>query len=285
MMIPDLKPYLDIKDHSVSQETFSVFRSQTLDLLATHPQPAPENLGKYYESDDYISHTDGKRSLFERLYHLVKQYALQQKCRLLSEFQSHKGRLLDIGAGTGDFLAAATAQGWTGIGVEPSDKARKIAASKQLDLKIDTPDLESGSFDAITMWHVLEHVPDPEAQAAELKRLLKDDGVLVIAVPNFKSYDAQRYGTFWAAYDVPRHLWHFSQTAIRMIFERQDMEVIAVRPMKFDSYYVSLLSEKYKTGKMNFLAAFRTGWKSNAKARRSSEYSSLIYVIRKRKAK
>lgn len=283
MTIPDLKPHLEIKDHSVSHETFSVFRSEALDLLATHPQP--ENLGKYYESDDYISHTDGKRSLFERLYHLVKQYALHQKCRLLSVYQPYKGKLLDIGAGTGDFLNAANRHGWDVTGVEPNDKARSIAAAKQLDLQTDTKRFAPGSFDAITMWHVLEHVPDPEAQAAELHRLLKDEGVLVVAVPNFRSYDAQHYGTFWAAYDVPRHLWHFSQTAIRNIFERVDMEVIGIRPMKFDSYYVSLLSEKYKSGSMNFGAAFRTGWRSNAKARRSSEYSSLIYVIRKRKAK
>lgn len=279
MHVPDLKPFLDITDHSVSKETFSVYRSEALDLLATHPQPLPENLGRYYESDDYISHTDGKRSMFEKLYHAVKSHALKQKCRLLSRYVP-KGKLLDIGAGTGDFLAAAQSNGWDATGIEPSDKARRIAASKGLTLAAHTDHLPDASFDVITMWHVLEHVPDPERQMKELKRLMKPNGIVVIAVPNFKSFDAQHYGTFWAAYDVPRHLWHFSRTAIRKIAATQSLLLEGVHPMKFDSFYVSLLSEKYKSGKMNVVSAFAAGLRSNVKAHRSGEYSSLIYVLK-----
>jgi 2-polyprenyl-3-methyl-5-hydroxy-6-metoxy-1,4-benzoquinol methylase len=130
------------------------------------------------------------------------------------------------------------------------------------------------------MWHVLEHVPNLEDQISELKRLLKPDGTLVVAVPNFKSFDAGYYGNFWAAYDVPRHLWHFSKTAIQGLFQKQDLNLIQVLPMKFDSFYVSLLSEKYKTGKMNYFTAFRIGWLSNLKAKRSKEFSSHIYVLK-----
>lgn len=282
MHVPDLNPFLNIPDHSVSRETFSVFRSETLDLLATHPQPSPENLGRYYESEDYISHTDGKRSVFEKIYQLVKGYALEQKCALIAKFAG-KGRLLDIGAGTGDFLARAQSKGWSVTGFEPNPKAAGIAQSKGVILTDTTSALPDGTFSAVTMWHVLEHVPDPKAQLDELYRLLQPGGFAFVAVPNFKSYDASYYGTFWAAYDVPRHLWHFSQTAIRVLATESSFELVEVLPMKFDAFYVSLLSEKYQNGRMRFLPAFRVGWRSNRKAKHTGEYSSLIYVLEKAK--
>ncbi|MCY1240886.1 Methyltransferase domain protein [compost metagenome] len=133
------------------------------------------------------------------------------------------------------------------------------------------------------MWHVLEHVPNLEDQIKELKRLLKPNGSIIIAVPNFKSYDANHYKEFWAAYDVPRHLWHFSKTAIHKLFQKENIELVKILPMKFDSFYVSLLSEKYKTGKMNFVKAFFVGLKSNWKAKRNFEYSSHIYVLKSAK--
>jgi len=275
--------YLTVKDYSVSGEEFELLLDEELQLLKTHPQPAPDKLGSYYESDDYISHTDGKRSLFEKLYHTVKQKALRDKIKLIEQFQPKKGKIIDIGAGTGDFLVMAQKNGWEIIGVEPSEKAKGIAKAKGVNFVDNLSDVQDHSADVITMWHVLEHVPNVEAQITELKRILKPDGVIVIAVPNFKSYDAQHYGKFWAAYDVPRHLWHFSKTAIKMLFSKQDLELIKTFPMKFDSFYVSLLSEKYKTGKMNFVKGFFTGLRSNIKATRNLEYSSHIYVIKRAK--
>ena len=275
--------YIAVKDHSVSGETFELLLDDKLQLLKTHPQPSLENLGRYYESDDYISHTDGKRSMFEKLYHAVKQKALSDKIKMVTRYAPSKGKLLDIGAGTGDFLATAKMAGWETTGFEPSAKARAIAEKKGITFAESTAVLPDQSFDAITMWHVLEHVPDVQAQIIELKRLLKRDGVLVVAVPNFNSYDAKHYGAFWAAYDVPRHLWHFSQTAIKKLFKAGWMDVVKVLPMKFDSFYVSLLSEKYKTGKMDFIKGFWTGLRSNLKAASNSEYSSLIYIIKNAK--
>ena len=275
--------YFTVKDYSVSGEEFELLLDEELQLLKTHPQPSPEKLGSYYESDDYISHTDGKRSLFEKLYHTVKQKALRDKIKLIEQFQPKKGKILDIGAGTGDFLVMAQKNGWKITGLEPSEKAKGIAMAKGVSFAEDLADMPDHSTDVITMWHVLEHVPDVEAQITELKRILKPDGVIIIAVPNFKSYDAQHYGKFWAAYDVPRHLWHFSKTAIKKLFGKQDLELIKIFPMKFDSFYVSLLSEKYKTGKMNFVKGFFTGLRSNIKATRNFEYSSHIYVIKRAK--
>lgn len=277
------KHFLTVKDNSVSKETFELLHDENLDMLITSPKPEEDKLGKYYESDDYISHTDGKRSLFEKAYHFIKNIALKNKLSLINNLNASKGSLLDIGAGTGDFLLVAKDNGWKSIGIEPSEKARTIAKSKGVELKSSLSEFENHSFDVITMWHVLEHVPNLDEQIQELKRLVKPNGSIVIAVPNFKSYDANYYKEFWAAYDVPRHLWHFSKTAIEKLFAKEDLELVKILPMKFDSFYVSLLSEKYKTGKMNYLKAFSIGLKSNLKAKNNFEFSSHIYVIKNAK--
>ena len=282
MDIKNTKPFLKVKDYSVSQETFELLYDEDLDMLITYPQPSLDKLPSYYESVDYISHTDGNKSLFEKMYQFVKSIALKNKLKLINS-QSPKGRILDIGAGVGDFLSVCKNDGWQTIGIEPSDKAKNIAKSKGVSFVENLSELENHSFDIITMWHVLEHVPNLEEQITELKRLITPNGTIIIAVPNFKSFDAKHYGQFWAAFDVPIHLWHFSKTAIQKLFAKEKLELIKVLPMKFDSFYVSLLSEKYKTGKMNFIKAFFIGLKSNLKATRNSEYSSHIYVIKNAK--
>ena len=280
MDISNKKHFLTVIDYSVSKETFDLYYDQDLDLLITSPQPSPENLGRYYESNDYISHTDSKRSLFEKAYHFVKGIALKNKLNLINNCSSSKGNLLDIGAGTGDFLLTAKQNGWETIGVEPSEKAKGNAIGKGIKFSDSTQDLESHSFDVITMWHVLEHVPNLEIQIKELKRLVKPNGTIIIAVPNFKSYDANYYGKFWAAFDVPIHFWHFSKKAIQLLFQKENIKLEKVLPMKFDSFYVSLLSEKYKNGKINFVKAICIGLVSNWKAKSSLEYSSHIYVLK-----
>ena len=280
MDVSNKKHFLTVKDYSVSKETFDLYYEETLDMLITHPQPSLENLGKYYESEDYISHTDNKRSLFEKLYHFIKSIALKNKLNLINSLQPNKGRILDIGAGTGDFLSVAKNDGWQTIGVEPSDRAKAIAKRKGVSFVSATSELENHSFDVISMWHVLEHIPELDKQIKELKRLLKPTGTLIIAVPNFKSFDAKHYGKFWAAYDVPIHFWHFSKTAIKLLFEKEEMKLEKVLPMKFDSFYVSFLSEKYKSGKINIIKAFFIGLQSNLKAKNNFEYSSHIYILK-----
>lgn len=280
MNLSDKKKFLSVKDHSVSQEIFDLYYDANFDMLITSPQPEENSLSKYYESEDYISHTDNKRSFFEKAYHLVKGIALKNKLNLINSEQPQKGKILDIGAGTGDFLFVAKENGWQTIGVEPSSRAKKIALGKGIDFIEHINTLENNTFDVITMWHVLEHVPNLDLQIQELKRLLKSNGTLIVAVPNFKSYDAKYYKEFWAAYDVPIHFWHFSKTAIEKLFSKVEMKVEKVLPMKFDSFYVSLLSEKYKNGKMNYLKAVKIGLQSNWKAKQSGEYSSHIYVLK-----
>jgi 2-polyprenyl-3-methyl-5-hydroxy-6-metoxy-1,4-benzoquinol methylase len=267
-----------VKDYSVSKEIFELHHNPEYDLLITFPKPSLEQLPSYYESEDYISHTDGKRSLFEKAYHFIKSIAIKNKVKLINA-KSEKGKLLDIGAGTGDFLVAAKNDGWQTLGIEPSKKAKTIAFNKGVDFAENLSDLESHSFDVITLWHVLEHVPNLDDYIKELKRILKPSGTIIIAVPNFKSFDANFYGRHWAAYDVPRHIWHFSKTTIDKLFSEKQMKLVEVLPMKFDSFYVSLLSEKYKTGSMNFVRAFFVGLKSNLSGKKTKEYSSHIYVI------
>ncbi len=276
-------PYIIVKDYSVSNDEFQLFHNKDLDLLETHPQPSLGNLAEYYKSEDYISHTSSKRNLFEKVYHLVRKKALKRKLELINSYTSSEKQLLDIGCGTGDFLKVALQDNWNITGIEPNKQARQIANIKTNGLVFETKllqKLESHSFDVITLWHVLEHLPKLEEHISIFKKLLKPNGALIIAVPNFKSYDAKYYNNFWAAYDVPRHLWHFSQTAIQRLFLKEEMKVVKMYPMKFDAYYVSLLSEKYKSGKMHIFNAFRIGLLSNRKAKQSGEYSSLIYVIK-----
>ena len=276
--------FLEVKDHSVSGERFQLLYNNELDMLETFPQPEMDTLANYYKSEDYISHTDSKRNLFEKVYHWVRDYSLRQKLKLINKYSSQPNSLLDIGCGTGDFLATAQKAGWEIQGVEPDAGARVIANKKTSNSVKDVEALEdfaNASFDVITLWHVLEHLPNLDEQIKILDKLLKPEGTLILAVPNFKSHDAKHYKEFWAAYDVPRHFWHFSQDAISKLFSKVGMHVVQTKPMIFDSYYVSLLSEKYKTGKMKMLSAFFIGFISNRKAKRSGEYSSLIYILKK----
>lgn len=281
----ELEPYLQCTDHTVSRETFSLFKDPHRDLLVTIPQPSKEQLPGYYESEDYISHTDSKRNLLEMAYQFVKQISLRKKERLISRVNHGSGRILDVGCGTGDFLQICEQSGWSVAGIEPNQKARRLAASKTslqeyhstMEEMISS---EPEPFDVITLWHVLEHVPDLADFITKLKSLLKPNGILIIAVPNFNSADAKHYESFWAAYDVPRHLWHFSRTSIESIFADFNMKILEVLPMVFDSFYVSLLSEKYRKGKSNYFSAFYQGFRSNRRAKQSGEYSSLIYLIK-----
>jgi len=275
--------YLKVKDHSVSGEEFQLIFNEDTEILETFPAPNEDQLSKYYKSEDYISHTDSKRNLFERVYHLIRSRALKKKLRLINSFGNESKQLLDVGCGTGDFLKIALTDGWTVTGIEPNEQARKIANVKtnQNVFEINHLDnLKEHSFDVITLWHVLEHLPKLDTHIQLFRKLLKPNGLLIIAVPNYKSYDAAHYKEFWAAYDVPRHLWHFSRKSINKLFQKENFTLIKTIPLIFDAYYVSLLSEKYKTGYMNPLKAFWVGLKSNYRARHNNDYSSLIYVLK-----
>ncbi len=269
-------PYLICLDHLVSNETYEVMKNQHLEMLVTSPIPPDHE--KYYDSETYQSHNSSKKTVFNLIYNIIKKRSFNIKLRLFTKPFSNK-TILDVGAGTGDFLNFCKRKGFRIYGVEPNSKAIKQAKTKGIKLEDNLDKYSRKKFDIITLWHVLEHVPSLYQYIESLKKMLAKQGQLFIAVPNHKSYDATYYKEYWAAYDVPRHLWHFSQKSIQALFNEVGMKVTKVHPLKYDAYYVSLLSEKYKTGKSNFMKAFLIGIISNIKARKTKEYSSLIFEI------
>jgi len=276
-------PSIKVKDHSVSGDSFELIYDASRELLYTHPKPSDTEISSYYPTTNYISHTNQRRSLFDFLYHAARHVSTRRKLRLLKPFQSKHAALLDVGAGTGYFLRAAKNNGWIVTGVEPNASARNLANIKAENSVFDTEtlrQLQSKSFEVITLWHVLEHLPNLEDDIKLFHKLLKPNGRIVVAVPNFKSFDAFYFKEHWAAYDAPRHLWHFSQRSIPKLFSTVQMRLESTHPLPLDAYYVSLLSNKLKTGSHRVLGSFWIGLLSNLKAATSGEYSSLIYVLK-----
>ena len=271
---------LTVKDYLVSNEEFILEFDAEKEMLSTNPQPEASKLSQYYESEYYISHTDNKKGLVPFLYHVVKRRSLKNKLGLIKSLKKDAKNILDIGAGTGDFLSFIQSESMSVTGIEPNPKARELAKNKGFFLEEDIKNVKGKLFDVITMWHVLEHIPNLEETIIDLESLLKPNGVLIVAVPNFYSFDAAYYKSLWAAFDVPRHLWHFSKVSMNKLFIDK-FSLLKISPMVFDSFYVSILSEKNKTGKINFLKAFFVGLISNLYALSTKEYSSLIYCYKK----
>ena len=279
----NISKVLSVKDYTVSGEEFEIWECKNCTLRFTQNIPAEENIGRYYQSEEYISHTDTKEGFVNNLYHSVRKRTLVEKRKLIETATGKKmGNVLDVGAGTGAFLNTMKNAGWNCTGLEPDETARKNAKDLyDINLKEakELSSLPAESFDAITLWHVLEHVHQLQDYIDQLKKLLKPKGKLFIAVPNYTSADAQLYGKFWAAYDVPRHLYHFSPNAMKTLLSEHGLQVETMKPMWYDSVYVSLLSEKYKTGKSNPAKAFLNGMISNAETFfNKSKCSSIIYI-------
>ena len=277
--------FLKLKDYFLTQEEFEIIECDNCKLLFTNPCPTPDKIGDYYKSEDYLSHNEEKKGLFARIYNSVKKINIKNKFDISVNRQQttdNSPKLLDIGCGIGDFLLYAKENGCDITGIEPSEDARKIA-EKKLNCKILSPEeletIPDNSFDIITMWHVLEHVADLKTEIHHLQRILKKDGRLVLALPNYKSYDAEYYKDKWAAYDVPRHLNHFSKTSIKNIFKETNLQLVDIKSLKWDSYYISMLSEQYLNNNNSFLKGTLTGCKSNRKAKKSGEWSSLVYIF------
>jgi SAM-dependent methyltransferase len=276
----ELKLYQKCIDYLVSKEEFVLNKCQNCGFVFTSPRPTLEEIGPYYKSESYYSHSDSSTSIISSVYNFIRSINIKRKLSLVQKVTGNKGSLLDYGCGAGLFVKAALKAGWKASGVEPNEDARIVA--KKHSLEVESPEyldsVEENSFDVISLWHVLEHLHDIEKVIQKLKFLLKDDGVLIIAVPNINSWDAKKYKGKWAAYDVPRHLCHFSPETIGMLFAKVGMRVVSTYPMKFDSYYVSLLSEDKSV--LKYVRAFVSGFRSNISAISSGDYSSLIYIIK-----
>jgi SAM-dependent methyltransferase len=272
------------KDYTTSGETFEIWQCGHCQLRFTQNAPDAASMSPYYRSQNYISHTDTSEGFINRLYHLVRKRTLRSKSRLISRALQRRstGQLLDLGAGTGAFVHFMQTRGWQATGLEPDPLARQRALERHQIRLLPAEDLmrlDENSFDAITLWHVLEHVHNLQAYLDQLKKLLRSEGRIFIAVPNYTCYDARVYNSHWAAYDVPRHLYHFSPASMNLLLERHGFKLLAIHPMWFDSYYISLLSEKYKSDRSRPIRGFLTGSISNLHALANPERgSSIIYV-------
>ncbi len=282
----DIQEQLTAKDYTVSQEKFAVWHCNTCTGRFTQDVPAQDDIGAFYASENYISHSDTKKGIINSLYHLVRKRTLGAKRRLvINESGTVKGTILDIGCGTGAFLQTMKEADWNITGLEPDMVARNKAA-ELYNINPQEPgklfELPAGTFNAITMWHVLEHVHELHAYIKQIEGLLVANGKLFIAVPNYTSKDADIYKEYWAAYDVPRHLYHFSPQSMEKLLSQHGLKLAAIKPMWFDSFYVSMLSEEYKNGKGNIIKAVFNGFISNLKAWGNiKKCSSVIYVVLK----
>lgn len=278
----ETQQYLSLKDYFLTFENFEIYECRQCKLKFT--VPVPQELGHYYKSEKYLSHSDKRNGLFAKIYNIVKKKNIKNKYKY-SCGDLKVGNVLDIGCGVGDYLNYCKSKGWNIAGVEPDADARKISENK-LNVNIlrpnDLSQIPDNSFDVVTMWHVLEHVENLHEEIRQLERIVKNGGRLVIALPNHNSFDAQFYGEFWAAYDVPRHLMHFSKECIKNIFKSTSFELKNIKGMKWDSYYISILSEKYANHHWPFFRGLKMGLTSNIKAKKNEEYSSLIYVFEKK---
>jgi 2-polyprenyl-3-methyl-5-hydroxy-6-metoxy-1,4-benzoquinol methylase len=280
-----IHPLLTVKDHSVSGEEFVIWQCSDCSLRFTQDVPDETSIGPYYQSPDYISHSNTDKGLLNKLYQRVRKFTLRQKASLIIRNTSAQGSILDIGAGIGAFLDQMKKSQWQITGIEPDEGARAHAKNLfGIDL-LNTPALQQlphNSYDAITLWHVLEHVEALHAYVEKLKALLKPGGKIFIAVPNYTSTDAHIYGNYWAAYDVPRHLYHFTPKAMSVLMQKHGLKIIATKPMWFDAFYISLLSSKYRKGKTSWITAGISGLRSNLRTLFThSASSSVIYIISK----
>ena len=280
----DISKVLSAADHTVSNETFEIWQCNVCTARFTQNVPDKNEIEKYYKSENYISHSDTKQGFINSLYHFVRKRTLNGKRKLVEKYTKVSiGKILDIGAGTGAFLQVMQKSEWDVTGFEPDETARENA-KKLYGLSLQPSEelfnLKAETFDAITLWHVLEHVHELHEYMDQLKKLLKLTGCLFIAIPNYACYDEKIYKEFWAGYDVPRHLYHFSPTSITQLLLQHGLQLKEIKPMWYDSFYVSMLSEKYKTGKNNFLNACWNGYVSNWKALFNKERcSSIIYIV------
>ena len=280
----NINEQLSAKDYTVSQNKFSIWHCNACTARFTQDVPDQDAIGAFYASADYISHSDTKKGIINSLYHLVRNRTLISKRNLVKkEAGMSKGAILDIGCGTGAFLDTMKKAGWVITGLEPDSAARTKAAELhniQAQPSSELFNLQPGAFHSITMWHVLEHVHELHAYIKQIETLLTETGKLFIAVPNYTSKDAAIYNEYWAAYDVPRHLYHFSTLSMENLLAQHNLKLNKVKPMWFDSFYVGMLSEQYKNGKGNILKAVLNGLKSNLKALGDTrKCSSVIYVI------
>ena len=278
----EIIPSLEGFDFFLTKEKFSIWDCRGCGLKFTNPRPIFSEMSKYYESSEYISHDSGQKGVLTRIYKVARKFTLKRKFAIIHKY-SKTGSILDVGCATGEFLNHCRGKEFSVYGVEPNEKPRKWAIDHfQLDIRKNLNDFQAGKFqfNCITLWHVLEHIHDLQGTILNLTHLLAPGGIIIIALPNLNAWDARHYGKFWAALDLPRHLYHFNSGAFTLLAKRKGLKIINTLPQSLDSFYISLLSEKYQFGKTNYLKVFFLGLVSNIKAKKPEyRHSSLVYIL------
>lgn len=277
-----LTRFLQAKDYTVSKNTFDIVQCSACDLLFTNPRPETAQAGYFYKSENYISHSDTQEGLVNKLYHTVRKITLRQKAALIQSHQHGEKNLLDIGCGNGHFLNACKMQGWNTYGMElDTETANRAALLTRQNIFPNLQAIPSlTQFELISLWHVLEHVYELDEYFEFFKTSLAEKGKLLLALPNSESYDANYFKEFWAAYDVPRHIYHFNPKTIQALASKHGFKLVEQHGQLFDSFYIALLSHEYKTGKKKLIKSFLIGFWSNMVAYfKTGNYSSNIYIF------
>lgn len=274
-------------DHLVSGDSFLIRRCNACSFCFTCDTPSEKEIDRYYLSEDYISHSDKRLSLTDRLYHLARSCMLGRKHRLVTAVTRKKtGTLLDAGSGTGYFASYMQQRGWKVTGIELSEQARNYSASR-FGITAVAPaalmNMPARSADCITFWHVIEHLYDPAMWMREAGRILKDDGKCLIALPNLASADAKWFGRRWAALDVPRHLWHFTPATMTRFVSDNGFTCNKIRSLPLDVFYISVLSYRNRGCRLSLIRGLMTGaLLSVSSFFRKYGASSLIYELSKK---
>ena len=277
---------LDCFDYFKTNDMFPIWTCSTCGVSFTQDRPDENNLEYYYESDNYISHGNSSGGIINSIYRVVRNFALNNKREVVKQASGCAvGSLLDIGSGTGHFAAKMRDAGWSVKSIEINNEARLFSISHfgiEALSPLEISHLSDSEFDCITLWHTLEHFSDLNNYITEIRRLLKPEGVCIVAVPNIDSYDAKYYKEYWAAYDVPRHLWHFKPDALSHLFESRGFRLLNIKLMPIDVFYISILSEKYKKNPIAFFTGIFKGLIFATKSLfNKNGCSSLIYVFSK----
>lgn len=263
-------------DFFKTQEKFEIIQTNLPGVLQTYP--TPENLEPYYHSDNYQSHKKEASSPIDYIYRLLRKYNLFLKYKLIKDLDYASADILDFGCGTGELVQYLNTKGYNAVGYEPNRNALSILKERGTPQIKNIQQIEN-QYDIITLFHVLEHLREPIETINLLKKHLTINGLLIIALPNHSSWDAAHYQQFWAAYDVPRHLWHYNKEGIKQLLNQLDFKLIKQSGQPFDPYFISLLSEQYKKSKFPFSKALIKGSISNIKALYNKQYSSNIFVF------
>ncbi len=269
--------HCDSKDYLVTGESFKVYLDENKIIGKTFPAPKKSEMFKYYDSNQYLPHSYNNKNLITILYSVVKRQMHRKKLEWMSRQLNHNSSVLDYGCGTGDFVNYLRSKSVMAYGYDPNIK-----------FNLDSPDYLTNNFDwgvnkydIIFLWHVLEHTHDPFVLLQSLKKLLKKNGKIFIAIPNFKSFDSTYYRKYWAGYDLPRHLWHFSRKSIYQIAEQNNFKIHTEKRLYLDAIYVSFLSEKYKSSRFPYLQGLIIGFISIFRSFFTKESSSFLFVFNK----